>query len=91
MGYNVCKLEPKSKSHQFAGFLDGLPTNNRRGEKVKIPAGVRETTGLLQHIPRSHSSARIRLEWSTASARAHRSMLVAGRGTILCRHLAEGF
>ena len=25
MGYNVCKLEPKSKSHQFAGFLDGLP------------------------------------------------------------------
>jgi hypothetical protein len=26
MGYNVCKLEPKSKSHQFAGFLDGLPT-----------------------------------------------------------------
>jgi hypothetical protein len=26
VGYNVCKLEPKSKSHQFPGFLDGLPT-----------------------------------------------------------------
>ena len=26
VGYNVCKLEPKSKSHQFAGFLGGLPT-----------------------------------------------------------------
>jgi len=26
VGYNVCKLEPKSRSHQFSCFLDGLPT-----------------------------------------------------------------
>jgi hypothetical protein len=26
VGYNVCKLEPTSKSHQFTGFLNGLPT-----------------------------------------------------------------
>ena len=26
VGYNVFKLEPKSKSHQFTGFVVGLPT-----------------------------------------------------------------
>ena len=26
MSYNMSKLEPKLKSHQFPGFLNGLPT-----------------------------------------------------------------
>ena len=68
-----------------------MESNNRRNDNVKFLAGVRETAGLLQHIPRSHSSAIMQCEWSTASARAYRSMLVAGRGTILCMPLEEHF
>jgi len=32
VSYNVCKLEPKFISHQFPGFLNGLPTH--------VPAAV---------------------------------------------------
>ena len=40
MGYNVCKLEPKSKSHQFAGFLDGLPTYGNYQELEELPVPI---------------------------------------------------
>ena len=41
MRYNVSKLEPKLKSHQFPGFLNGLPTS------VFCITGVRSVVELV--------------------------------------------
>ena len=68
-----------------------MESNNRRNDDVKFLAGVRETAWLLQHVFQSHSGAMMRCDWSTACARAFRSMLIAGRGTILFRRLEEHF
>ena len=51
VSYNVSKLEPKLKPHQFPGFLNGLPTGPHgalgiRNNLIKIVLFTREPWGL---------------------------------------------
>ena len=46
VSYNVSKLEPKLKSHQFPGFLNGLPTNVMLIEIIDFLCGY---SGYLQY------------------------------------------